>query len=145
MPPEPKELIEARTRLGRFESMMSRPEGRPHLAEALQLLADVRDNPQTSDVAEVALTVALLYAKKVQAEVESLLVREPTIHWETVDHWVNTLSEFERYGFALPQEIEDSKAKLRLRRLMRDIAHLSPSERKELIERLQSMNTDSTS
>jgi hypothetical protein len=139
MPTEPNELTGARTLLARFEAEMHRPEGLVHLSEALLLLADIRADAESEKVRQVALNLSLAYAKKVQAQVEPLLSSEEPVHWETVEHWQKAFGEFERSGFTLPQDVADTRSKLLMKKMDREIALMSPSERKELLERLQAM------
>ena len=137
---EPNELTEARVLLGRFESEMHRPESLAHLSEALSLLADIRAETTSENVGQVASNLSLAYAKKVQVQVESLLFREPSVHWETVEHWQKVFGEFERSGFTLPQDVAETRSKLLMKKMKRDIALMSPSERKQLLEQLQAMD-----
>lgn len=139
MPIEPNELTEARALLARFETEMLRPEGLVYLAEALSLLNDIRADTESEKIGQVASNLALAYAKTVQAQVEPLVSREPPVHWETVEHWQKVFSEFERAGFALPQGVAETRSKLLMKKLDREIALMSPSERKGLLERLQAM------
>lgn len=139
MPAEPEELAEARELLGKFEMDMHSPAGIVHLSEALSLLADVRAGAESERIAQVALNIVLTYAKKVQAEAQLLLSREPSVHWEIVDHWQKVFAEFERAGFALPADAAEARSKLLMKKVERDIALMSASERQELLERLQAM------
>lgn len=116
-----------------------------HLVDGLSLLAAVREGLMSSHEVQVASNVAFAYARKAAAEVESLLSREPLIHWETVNHWKNVFSEFERAGFSLPQDVAQSRSKLFMRDAERVIKLLSPSERKELLDRLQALDRESGS
>ena len=138
MPNEPIELTDARVLLGRFETEMHRPEGLAHLSEALSLLADIRADTESERVRQIALNLSLAYARKVQEQIETLLSRE-TFHWETLEHWQKMFAEFERSGFALPRDVADTRAKFVMKKMEREIAHMSPSERTELIERLRAM------
>lgn len=139
MPSEPEELAEARELLGKFEAEMHRPEGIAHLSEALSLLADVRAGAESERIAQIASNVALTYAKKIQGEVELLLSREPSVHWEILKHWHKVFAEFERAGFAAPADAEGVHSKLLMKIFKKDIALMSPSERQKLLERLQAM------
>jgi len=139
MPTEPNELTEARALLGRFETEMQRPESLVHLSDALSLLADLRADAGSEQIRLVASNLSLAYLKKAQAAVEELLAREPSFHWDTVDHWQKVFAEFERSGFELPQNISETRSKLLMKKIDRDIALMSASERKALIEKLQAM------
>lgn len=142
MPTESKDLVEARGLLGRFEAEMEHADCLPHLVDGLSLLAAVRENSTSSIEQQVASNVALAYARKAGANVESLLSREPRIHWETVNHWRNVFSEFEQAGFELPQEVAQIRSSLSMREAERAIKLLSPSERKELLDRLQALDRE---
>jgi hypothetical protein len=137
MPTEPTELTEARALLGRFELDMHRPESLVHLSDALSLLADMRADAGSEPVKLVASNLSLAYLKKAQAAVEELLAREPSVHWDIVDHWQEVFAEFERSGFALPRDISETRSKLLMKKMNREIALMSPSERKALIEKLE--------
>lgn len=137
MPTEPNELTEARALLGRFEEEMHRPESLVHLSDALTLLADMQGDAGSEQVRLVASNLSFAYLKKVHAAVEELLAREPSVHWDTVDHWKEVFAEFERSGFDLPQDISETRSKLLRSKIERHIALMSPSERKALIEKLQ--------
>lgn len=141
MPAEPRELTEARQLLGKFETEMRRPEGLVHLSEALSLLAEVRATAESERIAQVASNIALAYANKVRAEVEPLLAQEPAPHWEIVDHWQKVFTEFERAGFTLPADVAGARSRLLMKKLERDITLMSPAERQELLEKLQSMDS----
>ena len=138
-PNEPNELTEARVLLGRFESQMHRPESLAHLSEALSLLANIRAETAFENARQVASNLSRVYAKKVQAQIESLLSREPSVHWETVEHWQKVFGEFDRSGFTLPQDVAETRSKLLMKKMIGDIALMSPSERKILLEQLQAM------
>lgn len=140
MTAEPVGLTEARALLGIFEERMRRPEGVFHLAEALSFLADVRADAVSENIKLVVLNLTVAYARKVHREVESLLSSEPSVHWETVDHWQKVFVEFERSGFTLPQEVAETRSKLWMKKMDREIGLMSPSERKELLEKLQAMS-----
>jgi hypothetical protein len=133
---EPIKLTEARALLGRFQTEMHRPEGLAHLSQALSLLADIRADAESEKVRQVASKLSLAYAKQVQAQVELLLSREPSVHWDTVEHWQKVFDEFERSGFALSQDVAETRTSLVMKKMNREIALMSPSERKELLERL---------
>jgi hypothetical protein len=134
MPPEPKELTEARQLLGKFEVEMRSPEGLIHLSEGLSLLADVRATAESGTTAQVALNIALTYAKKVKTEVEALLAQEPAPHWEIVGHWQQVLTEFERSGLPLPDGMGEPFSTLMIKKL-------SPAERQELLKKLQAIDS----
>jgi hypothetical protein len=134
VPPEPKELTEARELLGKFEVEMRRPEGLVRLSEGLSLLADVRATAESERITQVVSNLALAYARKVKAEVELLLAQDLPPHWEIVAHWQQVLTEFERSGFSLPKEIGEPFLELLIRKL-------SPAERQELLEKLQAMDS----
>jgi hypothetical protein len=136
---EPNELTGARMLLARFETEMERPEGLIHLSEALSLLVEIRADAESENVRQVASNLSLAYAKKVQAQVEPLLSREP-VHWETVQHWLKVFGEFERSRFVLPQDVADTRSNLLMKKMDREITLMSPSERKEFLERLQAMD-----
>src|SRR5437879_1641920 len=127
MPTEPNELTEARVLLERFETNMHQSEGLAYLSEGLSLLTDIRAGAESERVRQVASNLSLAYAKKVQAHVETLLSREPSVHWETVQHWQKVFDQFERLGFALPQDVEETRSKLVMQKLKREIALMSPS------------------
>jgi hypothetical protein len=109
---EPKELAEARALLARFEADMARADSMGHLADALALLADIRDSEASTSYAQLAENVALSYSRKVHARVEALLSGEPLIHWDTLNHWEAVFAEFERSGFVLPQETVETRSRL---------------------------------
>lgn len=136
-PTEPNELTKARTLLGRFETEMHRPEGLVHLSEALSLLADIRAGSASEQVKQVALNLSLLYANKIQVQIELLLSREPSIHWTIFEHWKKILDEFECSGFELSQDVAETRKKLRMREVNKEIRLLSPSEHEQLVRLLQ--------
>ncbi|MEK6755208.1 MAG: hypothetical protein AABZ02_03550 [Bacteroidota bacterium] len=140
MPTEPKELTEARELLGKFEAEMHRSEGIIHLSEALSLLADVRAGAESERIAQIASNIGLTYVKKAQAEVEVLLTRAPSAHWETVDHWQKVFAEFERSGFTLPADAATARSRLLMKKTEREIDLMSPTERQQLLEKLQAMD-----
>ena len=134
------ELTEARALLGRFQTEMHRLAGLAHLSKALLLLADIREDAESKKVRQVASNLALAHAKEVQAQVELLLSREPSVHWETAEHWQKVFDEFERSGFALSQDVAETRSRLVMKMLNKEIALMSPSERKELIECLERLS-----
>ena len=136
MTTESIKLTEARALLGRFDTEMHRPEGLAHLSEALSLLADIRADAESEKVRQVASNLSLTYAKAVQARVQLLLSREPSVHWETVEHWQKVFGEFERSGFALSQDVAETRSRLMMKKMNREFALMSSSERKEFLERL---------
>jgi flagellin-specific chaperone FliS len=136
MTAEPSELTKARAHLGRFETEMNRPEGLAHLSKALSLLADIRADAESEKVRHIASNLSLSYATQVQVMVESLLSREPSVHWEIGERWEEIFSAFERSGFALPQNVAETRSKLSTKMIRRAIALMSTPERKELLERL---------
>lgn len=140
MPSESKDLIEARELLGIFEAEMGRTEGLAHLVEGLSLLTAVREEAPSVREGQVATNIAMAYARKVGAEVESLLSREPLIHQDIVNHWQHVFSEFELAGFSLPPEVAQARSQLSMREAERAIKFFSPSERKKLLELLQALN-----
>lgn len=145
MTAEPVELTEARALLARFETEMHRAEGLAYLSEALLLLADIRADAECEKMRQVASNVSLAYAKNVQARVEALLCSEPSVHCETVEHWQKVFGEFERSGFALSQDVAETRSRLVMKMLDREIAVMSPAERAELIERLKQLPTNQAS
>ena len=136
---EPEELTEARALLGTFEAEMGRPDSIGDLTSALSMLAYVRANEST-EFGQVAANLATAYAKRAQEAVESLLAREPTLHWDTVDHWQTVLTTFLQYELAVPPEVAETRSKLIRRKMDREIKLLSPEERQRLIALLQGMN-----
>ena len=138
--PEPTKLASARGLLGKFESEMHRPEATAHLSEALSLLAELRDDTESESVARVATNLAMAYAKEIQAEVEALLAREPAIHLDVIAHWQKTFSAFENAGFALPEAVAAVRSRLAVEEARKAIRQLSPTQRQELIQRLQAMD-----
>ena len=136
MPTEPLQLTEARALLAKFEVGMASPESLNDLAGGLSLLSQFKENA-SGERAQVAENLAVTYAKKAQAAVESLLGRESSIHWETVDHWESVLSEFLRYGFSIPPEIAETRSNLLSRKLTKEIDLMSPEERQQLLEKLE--------
>ena len=137
MASEPRELAEARALLARFEADMARAESVRYLADALSLLADVRETHAATDYGPRASNVALSYAKKVQARVASMLSGEPLIHWDVLGHWEELFAEFERSGFPLPEEMDDTRSRLWRRKADRAVGAMSSSERSELLNKLQ--------
>lgn len=142
MPTEPAELAEARAHLEKFEAKMRTPDGLVHLSEGLALLENFRTGGASERFAEVASNLALAYAKKVQSEVESLISREPSIHLEVFDHWRKVFAEFDQSGFTLPQEVINARSKLWGRTIDKHVELMSPSERKDLLERLKAMGDE---
>lgn len=136
---EPVDLAEARALLEKFEAKMRTPEGLGHLSDGLALLADLRTGASSERYAQVASRLAMAYARTAQGAVESLLSREPSIHWEVFDHWRKVFAEFEQSGFTLPQEVADVRSKLWDKTMDKYIKQMSPSERNELLERLKAM------
>lgn len=139
MPIEPTELVEARAHLERFESRMQTPEGLVHLSEGLALLQVIRTDGTSERLDEIAFNLALAYAKKVQCEVESLLSREHSIHLDVFGQWLKVFAEFDQAGFTLPQEVTNARSKLWDRTSNKYLKQLSPSERKDLFERLNAL------
>ena len=130
---EPPELADARALLERFEGEMSRQEGLMFLSDALSLLSDIRDDAASAQLVLVASNIAFAYAKRVQRAVDALLDREPTVHWETINHWRNVFDEFEVAGFELPQDVVETRSML----LSKKTELMPASEREELLKRLQ--------
>ncbi len=112
MTSEPKELAEARALLARFEVDMARAEALGYLADGLAMLSDVRDADASTTYGQLAENVAMSYSRKVRLRVESLLSGEPLIHWDTLNHWEEVFAEFERSGFALPEETVETRSRL---------------------------------
>lgn len=142
MSSESKDLLEARELLGKFEAEMGHADGLTHLVVGLSLLAAVREDAASFQEGQVASNIALAYARKAGAEVESLLSREPLIHSETVNHWQKVFSEFERAGFPLPPDVAHTRSNLFMREAERVISLLSHAERKELLDRLQALDRE---
>ena len=130
---EPPELADARALLERFEGEMSRQEGLMFLSDALSLLSDIRDDAASAQLVLVASNIAFAYAKRVQRAVDALLDREPTVHWETINHLRNVFDEFEVAGFELPQDVVETRSML----LSKKTELMPASEREELLKRLQ--------
>lgn len=137
---EPDELTNARALLARFEAEMNRPEGLVHLQEALSILADIRGHHESGDVNQIASNLPLAYARKVQARVEPFLSSEQPIHWETVEHWLKIFQEFENSEFVLPQDIAETRSKLLMEKMKREIGLMSRAERKKFLEQLQAVD-----
>src|SRR6185295_9440907 len=94
MPAEMKEMAQARALLKKFEDQMHKPEGLVHLAEALSLLADVRDSGESDEATKIASNIVIAYAQKVNGVIEGL-ARERIVHIEIVEHWREVMREFE--------------------------------------------------
>ena len=135
MPPEPRELAEARALLAEFEAEMHKPEGIAHLSEALALLADIRDGGDSAQTARVASNIALAYAGKIHRIIVDLN-REQIVHSETILHWQSVLEEFEKAEFVLLSEIVAARNTLSLKKM-------SPSERQSLLQKLQEIGSKS--
>lgn len=136
MPPESKNLLEARELFGKFEAEMEHAEGLALLIDGLAMLAVVREEPVVANEGQIALNIAMAYARKVGTKVELLLSREPLIHQDIANHWQHVFSEFERAGFPLPVDVAQARSKLSWREAERAIKFLSPAERKKLIDLL---------
>lgn len=78
MPTELKGLIGARALLAQFEVKMEHAECLPYLVDGLSLLADVRDESDSPIEQQVASNIALAYARKVGAAVQTLFARNRT-------------------------------------------------------------------
>ena len=104
--PEPNELIKARALLSQFEAQMDRPEGLTPLSDALSLLASIRDDATSEHLVQLASNIVLAYAAKLQAVFETLGKRNPSIHNETLNHWIKVYQEFESSGFAMPPRLD---------------------------------------
>lgn len=141
--PDSKEMAEARRLLGRFEAEMEQPEGLVHLSEALSIIADLRAESASEIEKQVAANISLAYMKKTQAHVESLFSREPSVRFENIGEWLKIFWEFEAYGFTLPPDIAEFRSKLLTEKVKREIALMSPSERKEILRQLQAMGSQS--
>ena len=137
MPPESKNLLEARELLGKFEAEMERAEGLALLIDGLSMLAVVREEPAVANEGQISSNIAMAYARKAGAKVELLLSREPLIHQDTANHWQHVFSEFELAGFPLPVEVAKVRSQLSLREVERAIKFFSPAERKKLTDLLQ--------
>lgn len=136
---EPEDLIEARALLGKFEAAMGHPDSIGDLTSGLSLLAYVRANAST-EFGQVATNLAIAYAKRTQVVVESLLAREPSLHGDTVNYWQAVLTAFLQYELAFPPEVAETRSKLIMRKMNREIKLLSPEERQRLIALLQGAN-----
>lgn len=138
---EPEDLIEARALLVKFEAEieMGRPAPLGDLTSALSLLAYVRANAST-EFGQVATNLAIAYAKRTQVVVESLLAREPSLHGDTVDHWQAVLTAFLQYELAFPPEVAETRSKLIVRKVNKEIKQLSPEDRQRLVALLQGAN-----
>lgn len=140
MPTEKNNLTVARELLARFETEMDRPEGLVHLSEALSLITDIQTDCESEDERQVALRLPLTYAKRVQQRVETLLVHEQPVCWETLCHLQKVFGEFEDSAFALPQDVAETRSKLQANqadKMIREIELMPAAERNRLIERLQ--------
>jgi hypothetical protein len=137
MTTEPMGLAGARVLLERFEREVDQPAGLVHLSEGLLLLADIRADAESEKVRQVVSNVSVTYARKVQARLELLLSTEQSIHCETVEHFQKVLGEFERCGFALSEQVAETRSRFAMKMLNREIALMSLSEREELLERLE--------
>jgi hypothetical protein len=104
-----------------------------HLSDALLLLADVRAGAVSDQMALVATNLSLAYLKRVQVAVESLVARESSLHWETINHWRDVFGEFELTGVVLPKDVAETRSKL----LNKKVELMPLSERQELIEKLE--------
>jgi|GEM_PF-3871061 len=136
MPPEPTNLIKAREQFAHFEAQMSQPEAIVHLADALTLLEDLR-NDRDDKVRLVATNLPLAAARRMQAVIEALLSSEANIFGEIVVHWRKVKEEFESFNSELPKEVIDTYERLLGRFMDREISLLTEHERKALIESLK--------
>lgn len=136
MPPEPKELTEVRELFARFEAKMDHPDGLVYLADALSLIADIQSDSESEGMRQVAANLPLTYAKKIRDRIEPLLSREPSVHWETVEHWQRVFAEFERSKFELPMDIVETLSKLEIKKIKMDVNLMSPQERKKFLNQL---------
>jgi len=127
-----KEMAQARALLKKFEDQMHKPEGLVHLAEALSLLADVRDSGESDEATKIASNIVIAYAQKVNGVIEGL-ARERIVHIEIVEHWREVMREFEGSGFTLPPEMATAGHTLLLKKM-------SPSERQVLLQKLQAID-----
>jgi hypothetical protein len=113
MPDQPRDLIDARVLLSKFESEIERPESLVYLSEALSLLADVATDTASAELKQICSNLTSTYASMVQAKVQPLLTQEfSTVDWKAVDHWLKVFSEFERSGFALPSQVTECHSAL---------------------------------
>jgi hypothetical protein len=55
---------------------------------------------------KLASNIVLAYAAKLQAVFETLGKRNPSIHNETLNHWIKVYQEFESSGFAMPPRLD---------------------------------------
>ena len=116
---------------------MQTPEGLVFLTEALAILADLREAAESTRITQIASNILFAdVCDKVQSSVEPLLAQDRAPHWEIVDHWGRVFKEFERSGFPLPADFVAASSLL-LKKVESDIALMSPSERDELLEKLE--------
>jgi hypothetical protein len=139
---ESRQLLAARDQLARAEAAFRGPEGVYHLEEGLALLDDLIATASEADRV-IARNIASTYAIRICGTVRKLVQADRALPEPELEHLFRLLLAFDQCDLELPEHA--SATKIDLVRLLIERYHEghSPEEKKEALDRLESMRRSS--
>ncbi len=141
MDKEPKEFVEARASLKKWEENFGDPEKLPYLQRGINFLSDIIMGDYAQVYKDRANHMVVAYRKIVALEVKAILSNADSYVWDFLGYWRNVMSVFTNAGLDDDLEFKASEEELFSKWGQRLLNNLSPWELEQCKKLVQQKST----